>query len=44
MFDERKLYDEIVRIWGAYGAHAEVFRMMLAKMNGGKVPEWAVAK
>lgn len=41
MFDERKLYEEIVRIWGAYGAHAEVFKMMYAKMYpDNPCPDW----
>lgn len=40
MFDERKLYEEIVRIWGAYGAHAEVFKMIYMKANPGPPPDW----
>lgn len=32
-FDENKLYTEIVRVWGEYGAHAEVYRA-LCKLAG----------
>lgn len=29
VFNEQKLYLEIVRVWGEYGAHAEVMRQLL---------------
>lgn len=41
MFNERRLYEEIVRIWGAFGAHAEVFKMIYMKANpDAPTPEW----
>ena len=32
-FNEQTLYDSIVEKWGEYGAHADVFRMMLAEIE-----------
>ena len=32
-FTEHSLYNEIVDKWGEHGAHAEVFRMMLKKIE-----------
>jgi hypothetical protein len=40
MFDEQKLYQEIIRIWGYYGAHADVFRTLYIKANPGSEPDW----
>lgn len=31
VFDEVSLYRDICRIWGAYGAHAEVMRYMMQR-------------
>lgn len=34
VFDEAKLGDEIARVWGAHGAHAEVYSMLLKQRDG----------
>lgn len=31
MFDENKLREEIARVWGQYGAHMEVYDMLLQR-------------
>ena len=33
MFDEKKLREEIVKTWGAYGAHCEVFDLMIKRIK-----------
>lgn len=45
MFDEQALYKEIIRIWGLYGAHAEVFRDLYMKANPDcPPPDWLYPK
>lgn len=34
VFDEQALRSEIVRVWGEYGAHVEVFDMLIADRDG----------
>ena len=34
VFDEHALLREIEKVWGAHGAHAEVYRMLLASRCG----------
>jgi hypothetical protein len=31
LFNEQSLYNEIVKIWGLHGAHAEVYKMVCEK-------------
>lgn len=33
VFNEQKLREEIIKIWGEYGAHIEVYDMLLKKAN-----------
>ena len=45
MFSEEQLYQAIVKIWGYYGAHADVFRMLYMQANPNlPQPEWFYPK
>lgn len=33
MFDENKLREEIIKIWGEHGAHCEVFDMLIQRIK-----------
>lgn len=37
MFNEKTLLEEIERVWGKHGAHAEVYRDMLKKVDQHKI-------
>lgn len=38
IFDENSLREAIVSVWGEYGAHAEVYDMLLKKLNELQTP------